>query len=176
MESFETLSFFRGVSTRYSAQHPTVHNTRRDRKPKDSPIEFHEFADEWFCSRFGVRYRSQAVFLTSMKRRAVAFAATPAHVMRIIPLSVYRYCWSPHAVDLLFAARRLRGSGRAAIEGHLESLQYREDSLSEAHAAGNEVMLFCESYIAIPVHLTRDDLSETCGPSILLDSFSMDVD
>lgn len=171
MESFETLSFFRGVSARYDAQHPTIHETRRDRRPKDSPIEFHNVVDEWFHSRFGVRYRSQGVFLTSGRITAQAYAATPAHVMRIIPLSEYRYCWSPKAVDLLFAARKLEGASRSAIEMHLDSLDYREDHLSDAHAAGNEVILCCERYIAIPVHLAGDDGGGNCQPAILLDTF-----
>lgn len=171
MDSFETLTFFRGVSARYNSQHPTIHETRRDRRPKDSSIEFHNVADEWFRSRFGVPYRSQALFLTSLKLTAQAYAATPAHVMRILPLSDYRYCWSPNAVDLLFAARKLEDAGRSEIEDHLASLGYREEGLAEAHAAGHEVMLHCDRYIAIPVHLAPANGVEASGPSILLDKF-----
>jgi hypothetical protein len=31
--------------------------------------------------------------------------------------------------------------------------EYQETGLMEAHAIGNEVMLFCESYMAIPISL-----------------------
>lgn len=169
MDSFETLIFFRGVSIRYDPQYPTVHETRRNRRPKDSSIDFHNVADRWFHSYFGVPYRSQALLLTSRQFTAQAYAATPEHIMRILPLSDYRYCWSPNAVDLLFAAKKLEGAGPREIEDHLTSLGYREDGLAEAHAAGHEVMLYCERYITIPVHLVSVNGEENGGPSILLD-------
>ena len=171
MDSFETLIFLRGVSARYDPQHPTIHKTRLNRRPKDSPIEFHNVADRWFYSRFGVLYRSQALLLTSRKLTASAYAATPAHVMRILPLSDYRYCWSPNAVDLLFAATKLKDASPSEIEDHLTSLGYREDGLAEAHATGHEVMLHCDRYIAIPVNLVSGKGEESTGASILLDKF-----
>lgn len=171
MDSFETLTFFRGVSARYDPQQPTIHDMRRNRRPKDTSIEFHNIADRWFLSHFGVSYRSQALLLTSRQLTAQAYAATPAHVMRILPLSRYRYCWSPNAVDLLFAAKRLDGAIPSEVEAHLTSLDYREDDLAEAHAAGHEVMLHCERYIAIPVHLNSDQRAGSPESSILVDTF-----
>jgi len=163
MDSFETLTFFRGVSARYNTQHPTIHEIRRDRRPKHSSIEFHNGADEWFRSRFGILYRSQSLFLTSRKLTAQVHAATPAHVMRILPLSDYRYCWSPNSTDLLFAAEKLKGASQREIEDHLDSLGYCEDGLAEAHAAGHEVMLHCERFITIPVHLAATNEEESSG-------------
>ncbi|MDP2876033.1 MAG: hypothetical protein Q8O00_07600 [Holophaga sp.] len=171
MDSFETLIFFRGVSVRYDPQHPTIHETRRNRRPKDASIEFHNAADRWFHSRFGVLYRSQALLLTSRQLTANVYAATPAHVMRILPLSDYRYCWSPNAVDLLFAAKKLEGASPSEIEDHLTSLGYREDGLAEAHVTGHEVMLHCDRYITIPVQLVSGNGEENTGSSILLDKF-----
>lgn len=167
MDSFETLTFFRGLSARYNTQHPTIHEIRRDRRPKDSSIEFHNIVDGWFLSRFGVSYRSQALFLTSRKLTAQAYAATPDHVMRIMPLSDYRYCWSPNTSDLLFLARRLSGAGKSEIEAHLESLCYREYGLAEAHLSGNEVMLHCERYITIPTHFIATHCEKSSGVILL---------
>lgn len=116
MASFETLNFFRGVSVRYNCQHPTIHETRRNRQPKDSPINFHNVADSWFFSRFGIRYRSQSLLVTSRLLTAGVYAATPAHVMRILPLSEYRYCWSPNVMDLLFTAKKLEGASTSEIK------------------------------------------------------------
>lgn len=168
MDSFETLPFFRGVSARYDPQRPTIHETRRNRRPKDTSIEFHDIADGWFRSRFGVPYRSQALLLTSRRFTAQAYAATPAHVMRILPLSPYRYCWSPNAVDLLFAAKKLEGASPSEVEAHLAALGYREDGLTEAHTSGHEVMLYCEKYIAVPAHLLATDGEANSGSSILV--------
>ncbi len=167
MHTFETLSFFRGVSDRYDPHHPAVHEARRDRRPKDSSIEFHNFADEWFRSRFGIAYRSQSLLLTSRRFTAEAYAATPLHVMRVMPISPYRYCWSPKAVDLFFAARKLAGARAFEVEEHLASLEYREDGLADAHAAGHEVMLHCQQYITIPAHLSERIVGES-GETLIL--------
>lgn len=171
MESFETFTFFRGVSARYDPQQPTIHETRRNRRPKDTPIEFHNIADSWFLSHFGVAYRSQALLLTARQLTAQAYAATPEHVMRILPLSRYRYCWSPNVVDLLFTAKKLEGASSSEVEAHLRSLDYREDGLGEAHAAGHEVMLHCERYIAIPVHLASVQKDSGQELSILVEKY-----
>jgi hypothetical protein len=166
MDSFEALNFYRGVSARYDTTHPAVHETRRNRRPRDSALDFHEVADAWFNTRFGVPYRSQALLVTSKQLTAQAYAASPAHVMRIVPLTEYRYCWSPNATDLLFSAKKLAGASAREIETHLDSLAYREDELTSAHASGNEVMLHCARYITIPV----DSPPQEHSSSIILPS------
>jgi hypothetical protein len=168
MHSFESLNFYRGVSERYNPVHPSIHMMRNDRKPRDSGLHFHQIADEWFRARFGVQYRSQALHVTSKQLTAQAYAASPAHVMRIMPLSEYRFCWSPNASDLLFAAKKLAAAAPKEIQEHLESLAYREDNLFAAHSSGNEVMLHCERYIVIPGELDLAAAKETSESVILL--------
>lgn len=174
MESFETLVFLRGVSERFDPTHPTVHTVRKDRRPKDSSIVFHSIADDWFDNKFGVRYRTQAIFVTSRALTARTYAASDRHVMRILPLTAYRYCWSPEISDLLAVIGGLKNKGRDEIEKVLSSLKYREDNLKEAHDSGHEVMLFCEQYITIPTAgLNSADLPQPLGsPLILLKTFS----
>jgi hypothetical protein len=150
MISFEDLAFFRGVSDKYATDRPTVLAPRLDRRPKASAPQFHSAADDWFYKRFGIRYRSAALFLTSRLLSAQTYAATPAHVMRIVPLSDYRYCWSPKVSDLLFAATELANAGPDKIHEYLNSAEYCEGGLAEAHAAGHEVMLSCAQYVCIP--------------------------
>lgn len=151
METFETLPFFRGVSSRYPTDRASIQVPRGDRRPRHSGKSFHEAADKWFEVRFGVRYRSYGVFLTSRILSATTYGATPNHVMRVIPLSSYRFCWSPKVSDLLFAANQLDKAGREEIDAYLDLAEYRESGLQEASATGHEVMLYCERYIAIPV-------------------------
>lgn len=164
MHTFETLSFYRGMSNKYKADQPSLIAPRRDRRPKNSSVQFHNVADEWFKNRFGIPYRSQGVFLTSRLISASTYAATSAHVMRIVPIGSYTYCWSPKVSDLLFAATDLANSPRDAIESYLDSAQYSDTELQDAHESGHEVMLHCERYIAIPIQLlgvtvTRDSNS-----------------
>jgi hypothetical protein len=87
--------------------------------------------------------------------------------MRIVPLSNYRYCWSPNLSDLLSVATKMAHSSEDAIGAHLDSVGYCESGLAEAHAAGNEVMLYCDSCIAIPVDLLDED-PKGSEPSIIL--------
>lgn len=147
------LSFYRGVSSKYPTDSLSLLTPRRDRRPRDSSVRFHEIADRWFESRFGIAYRSHGLFLTSRLISASTYAASPDHVMRVIPLSTYRYCWSPAVSDLLFAAKNMAASPREEIEAYLDLMQYREVDLEDAHKMGHEVMLYCERYISVPVGL-----------------------
>ncbi|MEL4177444.1 hypothetical protein [Roseateles sp. PN1] len=155
--SFEIFPFWRGVSSKYDLKAPTVNVTRLDRKPKNSGQSFHKLADAWFEKRFGIPFRSQALHVTSRLLTARTYGATPAHVMRIIPLSDYQYCWSEKTQDLLFGANALANCGKEEVEQYLESMEYRTDGLEEAHASGHEVMLRCGTYIAIPMHMLEHE-------------------
>lgn len=169
MSTFEVLPFYRGVSQKYPSDRPSLLTPRHDRRPKNSSIAFHEIADRWFERRFGVRYRSQGVFITSGLLSATTYAASPAHVMRVVPLSDYRFCWSPRVSDLLFGANKFDKSSTDEIEVYLDSADYRDHGLQEAHDAGHEVMLHCERYIAIPVPLLGITVPSEL-PSIILPS------
>jgi hypothetical protein len=155
MDSFETLAFHRGVATGEAPMTPLIVNPRKDRLPKNTPLEVHERADKWFETKFGVRYRSQAVFVTSKEFIAAAYAASPQHVVRVIPLGDYRYCWSPKVYDFLAAS--IDPSNAKDIEGFLDRSGYIESDLRAAHAAGYEVMIFCERYVAIPLSLLKEE-------------------
>lgn len=165
--TFESLSFYRGVSRKYTIDRPYLVVPRRDRRPKNSSTRFHEVADAWFETNFGVRYRSQGVFVTSRPLTASTYAATPAHVVRVIPTSKYRYCWSPNVSDLLFAASSLEAASSVEIGKWLEGARYQEIGLNEAHSMGHEVMLFCDQYIAIP-QCFIDSKSEQEASTILV--------
>ena len=151
--SFETLPFYRGVSAEYAVDCPSIHAPRTNRRPKNSSIHFHTIADRWFAKRFGIHYRSNAVFLTSGVLSATTYAHSPAHVMRILPLGPYRFCWSANVSDLLFSATQFAEAEEAVIEAHMDSKGYCESDLLKAYEIGHEVMLYCEQYIAIPIGL-----------------------
>ena len=151
MDTFETKIFYRGVSEKHLIDRPYIVTPRMNRRPKDSTDNFHNIADKWFQDKFGIPYRSCGVFVTSRRLSATLHAATPSHVVRVIPISDYRFCWSPKAVDLFFLASRFATSSANLINAKLESLGYTERDLGEAYASGHEVMIYCSSYIAIPV-------------------------
>lgn len=172
MSTFEILSFFRGTSGNDPATRPYISNVRKDRKPKNSPLDFHHVADAWFLKRFSIKHRSSSVFLTSRIVTANTYAASPDHVIRVIPISDYRYCWSPKVSDLIFSAERMKSASPAEIEAHLDSLDYIDTDLNEAHRTGHEVMLNCAQFIGIPVSLLSEFQPQVdAGSPILLPKY-----
>lgn len=155
MESFESLAFYRGITTGPVPVSPLIVKARKNRLPKNTPLEVHERADKWFETKFGVRYRSQAVFVTSRQFIADGYAASPQHVVRVIPLGDYRYCWSPKVYDFLTVS--IDPSNSKNIEGFLDRSGYIESDLRAAHTVGYEVMIFCERYVAIPLSLLKEE-------------------
>ncbi len=166
VSTFESLVFYRGMSKEYPTDRASLVVPRKDRRPRNSSLAFHEAADQWFESRFGVRYRSQAVFVTASPVAALVYAASPLHVMRVIPLSTYKYCWSPAVSDLIFAATKYANGTHEQVNAYLDQAMYRESELNEAHASGHEVMLSCERYVAIPVGPLGVTIAG--GPSIIV--------
>lgn len=168
MDTFEDLVFFRGMSARYPIDRPSINTPRSDRRPKNSSESFHEAADAWFLRQFGIAYRSRALFVCSRKLTAQAYGASPDHVMRILPLTKYQYCWSPKVSDLLFAANRYAEFEPSVVDQYLDGAEYRQDGLADAHRAGHEVMLFCERFIAIPSALCESDASSNPTSIVLV--------
>lgn len=158
--------FYRGVSAENPTDHPYLKRPRKDREPRASSLHFHTIADKWFLQKFGVAYRSQAIFLTSRPITASAYAASQNHIVRVKPISKYSFCWSPKVSDLLFIAEEYKNSSEEEIFNRLEDSDYQDTDLAGAHSSGHEVMLFCEEYISIPVKLS--DIINPKGGIILL--------
>lgn len=171
METFETLSFYRGKSDDISVDAPSICETRKDRAPRNTPPEIHERADAWFEMKFGIKYRSQAIFLTSSQYTARGYAASDKHVFRIIPIGPYNYCWSTKIGDML--SIYIESSTSSSIDDVLKKANYIETNLKDARDSGHEVMLFCEKYIAIPIHLLDgEELSDQHKSTIFLGAFT----
>ena len=146
--SFESLKFLRGVGQDIQIDRPTIHKTRMDRRPRDLALRLHEEANQWFDDKFGIRYRSQALFVTGSWTSARVYAASDEHVMRIIPLTPYRFCWSATLRDLL--EYHTSANIGESMKDFLERNMYSEDDLRAANVSGHEVMLHCTEYVAIP--------------------------
>jgi hypothetical protein len=137
MSSFEKLAFYRGLSKNYEISQPTVHATRKNRLPRDMQQHIHEAADNWF-------------FLSSNINIVSAYAATPDHIARVIPLGPYKYCWSSQITDLLEIC--MHATDVNIFRDELANSRYKEEGLADAHRLGHEVMLFCDSYVCVPIN------------------------
>ena len=151
MYSFENLQFYRGLSSGHDLTKPTILKTRKDRKPRDLPEHIHSTADQWFFDVFGVRYRSQSLFVTSDLNVAAAYAFSSSHIARILPLGDYSFCWSKDVRDMMELF--IGNSSMSPVREQLESANYIQTDLNAAHGRGHEVMLFCDTYICIPINL-----------------------
>ena len=166
MHSFETLAFYRGVNTEMPLDRPTLVRTRKNRKPRDTAPHIHEAADAWFRASFGVGYRSEAVFLTSSRFTAQLYGKSPDHCYRVIPLGRYSFCWSSKFADFLHLAKDVPSAKELTIR--LLNAGYTDTNLEAAHKSGNELMLFCEMYIAVPVVLLAEPDVSTSTSSLLV--------
>lgn len=168
MHSFETLSFYRGISSEIPLDRPSVLHTRKDRRPRDTPKHLHETADAWFLASLGVPYRSSALFLTPSRVIAQCYGKSPDHCVRVIPLGNYSYCWSSKYSDFLHLAKDAPSSEELTIR--LQSAGYGTGNLDLAHESGNELMLFCEKYIAIPIELLEPAAEHFPASKIIISS------
>lgn len=153
--NFEIHTALRGLSGEKKVNSPFVGEMPRNRQPKDLPISLHNRADQWFDEKFGIRYRSKAIFITGSEFIAQSHAYSDQHVVRIVPLSSYKFCWSPLIKDLFSFGNSSNG---ATIEEYLDSGNYRQDGLEEALLSGNEIMLHCDQFIAIPTWMLKKNV------------------
>lgn len=167
MATFERLSFYRGMSQKYSLDQVSLVNTRKDRRPKDTEAAIHQVADNWFNEKFGIRFRSQSLFVTSNVGTAATYGATRQHVFRIIPLGEYSYCWSESCKDMLGLV--FDCAKPVDCLARLDNAGYRMDGLDAAYQSGHELMVFCDRYLAIPQAMLGDvNLSVNQSPIIVL--------
>jgi hypothetical protein len=151
MRSFETLAFYRGMSSDIPLDRPSLFRARKNRKPRDTPDNLHYAADEWFRNKFGIPYRSEALFVTSNRIIAQFYGKSPDHCVRIIPIDNYSYCWSSKYADFLHLAKNV--SSAEDLTSRLNISEYVTSNLELAHSSGNELMLCCDFYLAIPIGL-----------------------
>lgn len=121
---------------------------RRDRTPRNMPIELHEAADQWFSRTFGVRYRSAGLFCTGDRKQAAEFGGA---VYQIFPIGGFQFCWSPKVRDLheISVAKGYLQRPPEEIVEALTELDYQEDELDRATASACEIMIACKRYYAV---------------------------
>lgn len=74
-----------------------------NRPSRDTPTKIHEAMDNWFEKKFGIRYRSNALFVTGDKNMTSDYYAgmTYGDLLLIFPIGDFRFCWSTKADDVM---------------------------------------------------------------------------
>ena len=173
---------YRGIQINTLGDHPVFlkKDLRTDRHPKDTPKRVSGLMDDWFKKKFGIRFRSEAMFVTSKSYTASAFG----HVYIVFPIGDYDYCWSKVYSDLTddasdavtnnvhrypeeykYLVDKYSNIKKEHLEEILEDGRYKfNKGLVEALTkTKSEVMIKCESYYALDTRwkdLYLDVLSE----------------
>lgn len=124
-----------------------------NRLPSDTPLVLHDLADEWFFNKFGIRYRSNAVFATSVQSTARGYG----QVYSVYPVGQFEFCYSPKYNDLTsylsdaFEAYDVNDVPESWLTRPLEKLlnngDYKSDSIVAAVKSESEVMIHADYYI-----------------------------
>lgn len=127
-------------------------NLKRERKPRDTSLVLHKAFGEWFTFKFGINYRSKALFCTGNIEIARGYLDGHSALIELQPMGEYSICFSPNCKDLL---GHFQFGGRNAPENlpnvgneldQLGFIEYKNSGLEEAAESGNEVMIFSEAF------------------------------
>jgi hypothetical protein len=138
---------------------------RIDRRPKSSSQKVHELVDAWFQQQFGINGRSAALFATG----ELVDAQTYGRVHAIFPIGSFEFLWSPDVSDLFFQTgldqaiiQAMRGAASKganveaaeaeAADKYLSKLKYTDKNFIDAIDSGNEIMIQCAEYFAVPLY------------------------
>ena len=154
-----------------------IGNVRPDRKPMSTPLPIHEFMDNWFYEKFGVRFRSNAMFVTKSQGSARLYG----NVYIVFPIGEFKYCYSS-TIDDLYATianeiesklsshyaplTKEKFNDFLSDEDNLEfAIDIVEKILTESKYVDNdlkyvsytpEIMINCKTYLAIKSDLYDD--------------------
>src|SRR5574343_219856 len=65
-----------------------IGNVRPDRRPSDTPLPIHEFMDNWFYKKFGVKFRSNAMFASKNSLSTLTYGTSYI----VFPIGEFKYC------------------------------------------------------------------------------------
>ncbi|MBD3352319.1 MAG: hypothetical protein GF364_12605 [Candidatus Lokiarchaeota archaeon] len=143
----EAVCLLRG-SKNYTDTELSKSFVRKDRKPRNTPLIFHNYANLWFSNKFGIRYRSESLFCTGNYFMASRYG----DVFAIFPIGEYRVCWSPSVEDMLDLLDDLHSYDFEGFMNKLIEARYIEGDLKSSINSGHEVMLLCNSFYSVAVN------------------------
>jgi len=122
------------------------HKTYRNRKPRDSSIEAHNLANEFFKKKFGWKARSENVVFAYV-RRLVHMRTT--WYPNIFPIGKFKVVWSPNTSDMYkFDGMEYPKLGDLQKEILLDDFEAAEytNKMPDRRAVNNEIMIGCKEY------------------------------
>ncbi len=156
------LYLYRGMNGEAVGSYPFLKNeVYHDRKPRDMPIEYHKALDSYLYKKFGIKFRSNAIFVTGELGRAQSYGT----VHMIFPIGEFKFIWEENIgdiwEDMVFSKHFLdvypkyvppSGSEDPVdIFSHMLKIEdyYKDTDLETAILSGNEIMINCKNYYAV---------------------------
>lgn len=152
---------YRGMMVRFSPD-ICIKYPRTNRRPMTTNKKVHELADDYFKHKFGVKFRSEAIFVSRSKSLAESYGDPYV----IFPLDRVDFAWSPKVEDFTYEANEFNiklSDKETLTKDDFEDFQYfmdkleyhsNDDSLANEYVKytnlkKNEVMIKCDEYLAI---------------------------
>jgi hypothetical protein len=152
-----TYTMFRGVTSTFRTDINII-KCPVNRRSRDTDSTIHHAADDFFFEKFGVRYRSNALFVTGDLDEAGNYGSMMDGKEYIIfPRGAFKFCWSPKVQDFYAASEgsspRYDGDDEEELTQllfhWLETLEYKNTDLPSAINSRNEIMLHCTTAYAV---------------------------
>jgi len=140
---------YKGMYTSFEFK---IREVRKDREPLNMPKILHNYIDELFKKKFGVKLRSETVFVTT----DVAWSIQYGTPNIIIPIGKFDYYWNPKIEDLYedipYSTHKLAKKFemyKEEIKIIIDGYKKNKDFKKMMDNFNGEIMLDCKSYYAI---------------------------
>ena len=121
------------------------------RNPRNTSRELHDLADAWFKHKFGVNFRSRALFCTGNRVEAEDYCDDNHVLISIEPVGDHAFCYSPNCTDMYRHFKRVSAHPwqQDKVWKELDSLQYQlvnNAPWSTAALSGCEIMMYAQVF------------------------------
>jgi len=141
---------YRGMDT--ASNKPIKKQVRLDnRSPAGSTVEVHAILNTYFDTMFGHPFRN-GLFVSGKENDVRLYGEI--HI--IFPIGDFDFLWSPVVSDLYGDADWNEDETDAkVISNEVHQNKYQTTDLKAATKSGNEIMIWCKEYYAIPYSIYR---------------------
>ncbi len=130
-------------------------DVRKDRKPLSISDDKHTIINNWFFDNFGIYHRSQSLFcFGGIKNKTTGTYIYGPIKCLIFPIGDFSYVWSPNIADLFGDLGSAQSEEQ--ILDLLEEAKYKNNDFAGALASKNEIMINCDSYLAVVIPKFED--------------------
>lgn len=142
-----TLKLYRGFSAKLKGGVHANPFVSSPRLPVDTPPGIHEYADDWFEAKFGVKARSTTIICSTDLAQARQYGVSGT-IGEIVPIGSFSVIFSTDLRDFLNSVFELADITERSVSDWLESKRYQciESLDGIPQWFRGEVMLSCDSY------------------------------